>query len=111
MWCIIQVRSILLPEGIHVVRIIETTTAEGSGFWGYETHTIELKTRLTTYTTSGGANSRTVSRYQLGFRGAAQSDLRAFASEQARTEFLGKHFTQLKLRAIPEAEQISASLP
>jgi hypothetical protein len=92
------------------MRIIETRTAQGSGFWGYETYEIELKTRLTTYARSDGTNEKTISGYQLGFRGAAQSDLRSFASDQKRREFIAKHFTQLKLKEIPKAEQKSTSV-
>jgi hypothetical protein len=36
------------------MQIIETATATGSGFWGYQTYEIELRTRSTIYTDSAG---------------------------------------------------------
>jgi hypothetical protein len=92
------------------MQIIETATAEGSGFWGYESYQIELGTRFTTYTDSAGANSKTVNRYCLSFRCSLHSDIRAFTSDRDRAEFINKNFTHLKMKAIPEAEQGSTSL-
>lgn len=93
------------------MQIAETTTAEGSGFWGYGVYEIELKTRFTTYTDSSGKNARTVRRYDLRFSRDSNSDLRAFDSDTKRAEFMKKNFTQLDMREIPEDEQVFTSLP
>lgn len=93
------------------MQITETTTARGSGFWGYDTYEIELKTRSTVYTDSAGASSRTVSVHLLGFRCSAHYDFRSFASDRERSEFINKNFTELKVREIPQTEQESTPLP
>lgn len=89
----------------------ETTTAEGSGFWGYGVYAVELKTRFTTYTDSSGKSARTIRRYDLTFSRDSNSDLRAFNSYTKRAEFIEKNFTQLEMREVPEDQQIPASLP
>jgi hypothetical protein len=92
------------------MQITETKTAEGSGFWGYGVYEIELRTRSTTYTDSGRKNPRTVHRYDLRFHNGSQSDIRAFASQTKRAEFMDKSFTDLKVREIPRSDQESTPL-
>ncbi len=93
------------------MKIAETTTAEGSGFWGYSVYEIELRTRFTTYADSAGKITRTVKAYHLRFNCSSNSDFRTFPSESSRAEFIEKNFTQLKMREIPLNEQQSNPLP
>src|SRR5580693_3150036 len=90
--------------------ITEVSTAHGSGFWGYGTYEIELRTRSTTYFNSALTNERVVSQYRLLFGRDSASDTRVFTSDQSRTDFLNEHFTELSLKEIPATEQISTPL-
>ena len=93
------------------MHIRETTTVQGSGFWGYGLYDIELTTRATTYTDSSGTNTRTVHRYVLNFGRDNQRDIRAFASDRERADFIDNNFTERQIHEIPLNEQVSASLP
>jgi hypothetical protein len=90
--------------------IAEVSTAHGSGFWGYATYEIELRTQSTTFFNAAGTNERIVTRYHLLFRRDSASDLRAFKSDRSRTDFLNEHFIDLKLKEVPATEQISTTL-
>jgi hypothetical protein len=92
------------------MQITEVTTAYGSGFWGYGTNEIELRTGSTTYSDAASKNQRVVRQYRLMFGRGSTSDLRVFTSDQTRAEFLNKHFTELRLRNIPANEQKSTAL-
>jgi hypothetical protein len=87
------------------MQIAETVTGLGSGFWGYETYEIELSTQRTTYSNAAGTNSRTTERYELKFHSSSHFDIRRFASDRERAEFISKNFTQLELKSIPLSEQ------
>jgi hypothetical protein len=79
------------------MKSIREVTARGSGHW-YLAFDVELATRITTWTDSGGTRTRTLLRYELRINDARVPGPRSFSTDAERQAFIGRSFSDLTLR-------------
>ncbi len=92
------------------VESLRETTARGSGHWGHHAYGVELATRATTWTDSGGTRARTLLKYELliPVRGVGA---RYFSTDEERRPFLGQSFSDLTVHALDSPQRETVAHP